>query len=51
MNGESLSISGNKSRFLRHLADQRSGPGTALLGLAPLIAQWHRAGYLHLEKS
>ena len=50
INGESLSLSGAKAKLLRNLADQRSGPGTALSGLATLIAQWHRAGYLHLEK-
>ena len=50
INGDSLSLAGRKAKSLKRLADQRSGPGTALLALAPLIAQWHRAGYLHLEK-
>jgi 50S ribosomal protein L16 3-hydroxylase len=50
INGESLSISGKNSRSLRNLADKRSAPGTELRALATLIAQWHRAGYLHLEK-
>jgi 50S ribosomal protein L16 3-hydroxylase len=50
MNGESLSLRGKKAKFLKLLADKRSGPGTELRGLATLIAQWHRAGYLHLEK-
>src|SRR3954464_13355959 len=49
INGESLSVSGTKAKFLKNLADKRSGPGTELRSLAPLIAQWHRAGYLHLE--
>ena len=51
MNGESLSLSGGKARSLKNLADKRSGPGTELRALAALIAQWHRAGYLHLEKA
>jgi 50S ribosomal protein L16 3-hydroxylase len=51
MNGESFSVPRGVRKPLRHLADKRSGPGTALLRLAPLIAQWHRAGYLHFEKA
>jgi 50S ribosomal protein L16 3-hydroxylase len=51
INGESLSLSGAKAKLLKNLADKRSDPGTALRGLAALIAQWHRAGYLHLEKA
>jgi 50S ribosomal protein L16 3-hydroxylase len=51
MNGESLSVAGRNAKLLRNLADKRSGPGTELRGLAALITQWHRAGYLHLEKS
>jgi 50S ribosomal protein L16 3-hydroxylase len=51
INGESFSVPARNAESLRQLADKRSGPGTALLGLAPLIAQWHRSGYLHLEKS
>jgi 50S ribosomal protein L16 3-hydroxylase len=51
INGESLSLKGSQARQLRALADKRSGPGTALRTLAALIAQWHRAGYLHLEKA
>ena len=51
INGESLSMSGKNSRSLKHLADKRSAPGTELRGLASLIGQWHRAGYLHLEKA
>lgn len=50
MNGESFAVHKRSSIPLKNLADKRSGPGTALLGLAPLIAEWHRAGYLHLEK-
>jgi 50S ribosomal protein L16 3-hydroxylase len=50
INGESLLIDGKNSVSLKDLADKRSGPGTALAGLAALIAQWHRAGYLHIEK-
>jgi 50S ribosomal protein L16 3-hydroxylase len=47
INGESLRMN---SKPLRRLADQRSAPGTALRKLAARIAEWHRAGYLHLEK-
>jgi 50S ribosomal protein L16 3-hydroxylase len=50
INGDSLLLSGRKANSLKRLADQRSGPGTALAALAPLISEWHRAGYLHLEK-
>jgi 50S ribosomal protein L16 3-hydroxylase len=50
INGESLSLGGRKAQFLKRLADKRSGPGTELHGLASLIGQWHRAGYLHIEK-
>jgi 50S ribosomal protein L16 3-hydroxylase len=51
INGESLSMSGANAELLRNLADKRSGPGTELRSLAALIEQWHRAGYLHLEKA
>jgi 50S ribosomal protein L16 3-hydroxylase len=51
INGESLSLPGKRAKFLKHLADKRSAPGTELLGLAGLIAEWHRAGYLHLDKA
>ena len=50
MNGESFSVPKSKAISLKNLADKRSGAGTALSSLAPLIAQWHGAGYLHLEK-
>ncbi len=50
INGDSLSVPGRKAKPLKRLADQRSGPGTALVALAPLISEWHRAGYLHFEK-
>ena len=51
MNGESISLKGLQAKELKALADKRSGPGTALRTLAALIAQWHRAGYLHFEKA
>jgi 50S ribosomal protein L16 3-hydroxylase len=50
INGESFLLPGSKATPLKHLADKRSGPGTALVSLAPQIAEWHRAGYLHLER-
>jgi 50S ribosomal protein L16 3-hydroxylase len=51
VNGEYLPMSGAKAELLKNLADKRSAPGTELRSLAALIAQWHRAGYLHLEKA
>jgi 50S ribosomal protein L16 3-hydroxylase len=51
INGESFSVSGRNAKPLKALADKRSGPGTTLRGLAVLIGQWHRAGYLHLRKA
>jgi len=51
INGESFSPDKRNATPLKNLADKRSGPGTALRGLAGLIGQWHRAGYLHLEKA
>ena len=50
IDGDSLSLAGTKAHSLRNLADKRSGPGTDLRSLARLIAEWHRAGYLHFEK-
>jgi len=50
INGDSFSLRGSTAEHVRNLADKRSGPGTALRKLAPLIAEWHRAGYLHFEK-
>jgi 50S ribosomal protein L16 3-hydroxylase len=50
INGESLSVDARKAKSLRNLADRRSAPATELGALAGLIAEWHRAGYLHLEK-
>jgi 50S ribosomal protein L16 3-hydroxylase len=50
INGESFSPGRRDAIALKNLADQRSAPGTALRKLAARIAEWHRAGYLHLEK-
>ena len=50
MNGDSFVLKGKIAGPLKSLADQRSGPGTALRQLAARIAEWHRAGYLHFEK-
>jgi 50S ribosomal protein L16 3-hydroxylase len=48
MNGESVAVSG---KALRVLADRRAAPGALLAraGLAGLISQWQRAGYVHFE--
>jgi len=51
LNGESFTLQGQIAKSMQHLADQRSGPGTALRKLAARIAEWHRAGYLHLTKA
>jgi 50S ribosomal protein L16 3-hydroxylase len=47
INGETVDV-GRNSKPLKNLADKRSAPGTELRSLASLIAEWHRAGYLHL---
>ena len=49
MNGDSFVLKGKPAVAMKDLADTRSGPGTALRQLAARIAEWHRAGYLHLE--
>jgi 50S ribosomal protein L16 3-hydroxylase len=51
MNGDALRLGGRNAKSLRHLADKRSSPGSALRGLAAQIMEWHGAGYLHLLKS
>ena len=51
INGESFSLEGRTAKSLRSLADKRSAPGTDLLRLAARVREWHRAGYLHLEKA
>ncbi|HEX6690828.1 MAG TPA: cupin domain-containing protein [Burkholderiales bacterium] len=51
INGEALSLDKRNATPLKTLADKRSAPGTALRGLATHILEWHRAGYLHLEKT
>jgi 50S ribosomal protein L16 3-hydroxylase len=50
MNGESVAVSG---KALRTLADRRAAPGALLAraGLAGLISQWQRAGYVHFEEN
>jgi 50S ribosomal protein L16 3-hydroxylase len=45
LNGESLSVS--HPGLLRELADRREADLARLAPLAPLIAEWRRAGYLH----
>ena len=53
LNGESLRASARDARLLRALADQRTLAGRRLAGspLATLVMQWHRSGYLHLERA
>jgi 50S ribosomal protein L16 3-hydroxylase len=51
INGESFAVDKKNAMPLKALADKRSGAGAALSGLARQITEWHRAGYLHLEKA
>jgi 50S ribosomal protein L16 3-hydroxylase len=48
LNGESLSV--RHPELLRELADRREADLERLAPLAPLLAQWRRAGYLHYTK-
>lgn len=52
VNGESLQASARQRAALAALADSRraAGRGLAAAGLADLIYDWYRSGYLHLEK-
>ena len=52
INGESFKPPGSAAA-LRELADRRSAHGSRLAGarIAGLISDWHRQGYVHLEKS
>jgi 50S ribosomal protein L16 3-hydroxylase len=52
MNGESLRARARQRAVLAALADARraSGRRLAAAGLADLIYDWYRSGYLHLEK-
>jgi len=51
INGETLRPGAAQRRALAGLADRRRAPGAVLAraGLARLILDWHRAGYLSLE--
>ena len=51
MNGESFTLQGRIAKSMQRLADQRSGADSGLRKLAARIAEWHRAGYLHLERA
>jgi 50S ribosomal protein L16 3-hydroxylase len=53
LNGESFTLRPREARLLRALADRRSMRGGEFAGspLASHILQWHRSGYLHLEKA
>jgi 50S ribosomal protein L16 3-hydroxylase len=52
MNGEWLPVARRRAPSLRELADRREldGRRAAASGLAPLIYDWHRAGFVHLSK-
>jgi 50S ribosomal protein L16 3-hydroxylase len=53
LNGESFTLPARQSRALRELADKRHIRGSHLAGspLASHIVQWHRSGYLHVERA
>ena len=53
MNGESFTLPAGEARVLKVLADRRAIRGTSLAGspLATRILQWHRSGYLHVERA
>ena len=53
INGECFAPRAGQRRALARLADRRRAPGRLLAraGLEPLISDWQRAGYLHLEPS
>ena len=53
MNGESFTLPAGEARVLRMLADRRAIRGNSLAGspLATRILQWHRSGYLHVERA
>lgn len=50
INGESFSVNRRQLRPLQELADRRELGLARLAPLASLIAEWRRAGYLHLTK-
>jgi 50S ribosomal protein L16 3-hydroxylase len=53
LNGESFSLPPREARLLRTLADERAIRGSRLAGspLATHILQWHRSGYLHVDRA
>ncbi len=52
INGEAVLVAARGAGALRELADRRRLPGARLARppLAGLIYEWHRLGYLHLER-
>jgi 50S ribosomal protein L16 3-hydroxylase len=52
INGETVAVAPRDARALRSLADRRRlhGARLARAPLAGLIYEWHRLGYLHLER-
>ena len=51
INGDAFSVPARQRAALRALADRRAASARRLAGLAKLIGEWRRAGYLHREKS
>jgi 50S ribosomal protein L16 3-hydroxylase len=49
MNGDSLRVPTRARAALRELADRRAIEGRRLAGLAKLVGEWRRAGYVRLE--
>ena len=50
INGEAFSVAGRLRGPLRELADRRQLESARLAPVAGLIAEWRRAGYLHLNR-
>ena len=48
INGETFSLPKKHRDAMRRLADRRMGAAAGLAGLANLIGEWRRAGYVHL---
>jgi 50S ribosomal protein L16 3-hydroxylase len=53
LNGELLAPATAQRRILSQLADRRRAPGARLAraGLAGLLYDWYRSGFIHLERS
>ena len=50
LNGDSFELPRRSRGAMRELADRREIAASRLAAESKLIAEWRRAGYLHLEK-